>query len=60
MRERREEKETERSILLHFTAIRRIAFHKIVTRNETKSCTPVLVQRFINNHYSFPYGFIAE
>jgi len=30
---------------LHFTAIRRTAFHEIVTRNETKSCTPVLVKR---------------
>jgi len=45
-REKRETKEMEGSTInLHFTAIRRTAFHEIVTRNETKSCTPVLVKR---------------
>ncbi|KYN11067.1 hypothetical protein ALC57_16785 [Trachymyrmex cornetzi] len=57
-----EEQTAEKAVInLHFTAIRRTAFHEIITRNETKSCAPVLVKRkFINNHYSFPYGFVDE
>jgi len=66
-RERQEQEETEEeatgtALNLHFNAIRRTAFHDIVTRSETKSCAPVLVKRrFINNNrYSLPYGFASE
>jgi len=53
-RERREQKEEEEKTT-------GTAFHEIVTRSETKSCAPVLVKcRFINNHYSLPYGFATE
>jgi len=49
-------------VLCIFTGIWRIAFHEIVTRNESKLlCVPVLVKyKFINNHYSFPYGIVNE
>ncbi|KYN29421.1 hypothetical protein ALC57_01133 [Trachymyrmex cornetzi] len=42
-RKRREaEDQTGKAMInLHFTAIRRTAFHEIITRNETKSCAPV-------------------
>ena len=65
-RERRDEEEEEEetgrvAINLRFNTIRRTAFHEIVTRNETKTCAPVLVKRkFINNRYSLPYGFRRE
>ena len=63
-RERRDEEEEETgrvAINLRFNAIRRTAFHGIVTRNETKTCAPVLVKRkFIDNRYSLPYGFRRE
>jgi len=65
-RERQEQEETEEeatgtALNLRFNAIRRTAFHDIVTRSETKSCAPVLVKRrFINNRYSLPYGFATE
>jgi len=66
-RERREQEEerkkesTGTALNLLFNAIRRTAFHKIVTRNETKSCAPILIKRrFINNRYSFPYSFATE
>ena len=54
-----EEEETDGiAINLCFSANRRTAFHEIVTRNKTKTCAQVLVKRkFINNHYSFSYGF---
>ncbi|XP_011684671.1 PREDICTED: uncharacterized protein LOC105448010, partial [Wasmannia auropunctata] len=56
-----EEKTTRAAINLRFRAIRRTAFHDIVTRDETKTCAPVLVKRrFINNRYSLPYGFVGE
>ena len=64
VRERRDEEEEETSgvaINLRFSAIRCTAFHEIVTRNETKTCAPVLVKRkFINNRHSLPYGFRRE
>jgi len=59
--EREEEKEETAgtALNLRFNAIRRTAFHEIVTRSETKSCATVLVKRiFINNRYSLPYGFV--
>ena len=66
-RERRDEEEEEEeetgrvAINLRFNAIRRTAFHGIVTRNVTKTCAPVLVKRkFIDNRYSLPYGFRRE
>ena len=47
-------------ISLRFTAIRRTAFHEIITRNETvilvKRASILVKRRFINNRYSFPYG----
>ncbi|XP_071581363.1 uncharacterized protein [Temnothorax nylanderi] len=47
------------AINLRFSAIRRTAFHDIITREETKTCAPVLVKRrFINNRYSLPYGYV--
>lgn len=56
---REEEEEEETTINLRFSTIRRAVFHEIVTRNETKSCAPVLVKRkFINNRYSLPYGLV--
>ncbi|KYN13280.1 hypothetical protein ALC57_14529, partial [Trachymyrmex cornetzi] len=59
--EEEEEETSRRNINLRFSAIRRTAFHEIVTRNETKTCAPVLVKRrFINNRYSLPYGFASE
>ena len=64
-RERQEEGEDEENrgrepvINLRFSAIRRNAFHEIVTREEKKTCAAVLVKRrFINNRYSLPYGFV--
>ena len=63
-RERRDEEEEETGgvvINFCFSAIRRTAFHEIVTRNETKTCAPVLAKRkFIDNCYSLPYGFRRE
>jgi G:T-mismatch repair DNA endonuclease (very short patch repair protein) len=55
----REENEERTSIRLNFKAIRRTAFHEIVTRSEVKTCTPVLLKRrFINSRCSLPYGFV--
>src|SRR5436190_11168643 len=52
-----EETNAHSSINLRFKAIRRTAFHEIVTRDETKVCTAVLLKRrFSNNGYSLPYG----
>ncbi|XP_070171517.1 uncharacterized protein [Polyergus mexicanus] len=62
----RENEENEKelagtSINLRFRAIRRTAFHEIVTRDETKVCEPVLLKRrFIDSHCSLPYGYIIE
>lgn len=51
----------ETSINLRFKAIRRTAFHEIITRDETKICAPVLLKRrFINNRCSLPYGYLSE
>jgi len=50
-RERRDEEEEEEeeageaAINLSFSVIRRIMFHEIVTRNETKICAPILIKR---------------
>ena len=53
------EEEDETTINLRFSAIRRTAFHEIVTRDESKICAPVLVKRrFIDNRHSFPYGYL--
>lgn len=54
-----EDDEEEYETNLRFSAIRRTAFHEIVTQNETKICAPVLLKRrFINNQYSVPYGYL--
>ena len=57
-----EEEETdvqETSINLRFRAIRRTAFHEIVTRDEIKTCKPVLLKRrFLNDSCSVPYGYL--
>ncbi|XP_032686577.1 uncharacterized protein LOC116851356 [Odontomachus brunneus] len=48
-------------IKLRFSAIRRTVFHDIVTRDETKSCIPVLLKRIFNdNGYSAPYGYVSS
>src|SRR5436190_2172200 len=53
-----EQEETATSLHLSYNAIRRTAFHEVVTQRETKVCKPVLLKRrFINNRYSFPYGY---
>ena len=55
-----EENTGDKSINLRFRAIRRTAFHEIVTRDEVKSCSPVLLKRrFINSRISVPYGYLA-
>ena len=52
-----EETNAASSINLRFKTIHRTAFHEIVTLEETKLCTPVLLKRrFSNNGYSLPYG----
>ncbi|XP_067210247.1 uncharacterized protein [Linepithema humile] len=64
-REEESEKEEEEegkshrtSINLRFRAIRRTAFHELITRDEVKACTPVLLKRrFINSRCSVPYGY---
>ncbi|KAL6417053.1 hypothetical protein ACFW04_013026 [Cataglyphis niger] len=56
--EKNDEK-AETSINLRFRAIRRTAFHELVTRDETKVCEPVLLKRrFISSRCSLPYGHI--
>jgi len=58
--EQSEEKESS-AINLRFSAIRRTAFHEVVTRVETKVCAPVLLKRrFINKHFSLPYGYVSK
>ena len=49
------------SINLRFRAIRRTAFHELITRDEVKSCRPLLLlkRRFINSRISVPYGYLA-
>ncbi|XP_032690647.1 LOW QUALITY PROTEIN: uncharacterized protein LOC116853627 [Odontomachus brunneus] len=48
-------------IKLRFNAIRRTVFHNIVTKDETKSCIPVLLKRSFNdNGYSVPYGYVSS
>ena len=40
------------------TAIRRTAFHDVITQNETKTCKPVYgKRRFIGFEKSYPYGY---
>ncbi|EFN85139.1 hypothetical protein EAI_03501, partial [Harpegnathos saltator] len=60
--EKDDEKEKDRrktSINLPFRAIRRTAFHDVVTRDETKSCMHVLLKRRFDNNtgHSLPYGY---
>src|SRR5580765_1759142 len=56
-----EEGSDETSINLRFRAIRRTVFHEIVTRDETKVCTAVLLKRrFIDSRCSLPYGYKSE
>ncbi|XP_032682820.1 uncharacterized protein LOC116849607 [Odontomachus brunneus] len=60
---KREEKmgEDKTVIKLRFSAIRRTVFHDIITRDETKSCMPVLLKRSFNdNGYSVPYGYVSS
>jgi len=57
--EEKEEETGETAINLSFSVIRRIVFHEIVTRNETKTCA-LVKRKFINNRYSLPYGFRRE
>ncbi|KAL6419706.1 hypothetical protein ACFW04_013670 [Cataglyphis niger] len=53
------DEKAETSINLRFRAIRRTAFHELVTRDETKVCDPVLLKRrFISSRCSLPYGYI--
>ena len=53
------EREERTTINLQFKAIRRTAFHEVVTRNEVKTCVPVLLKRrFIDSRISLPYGFV--
>ncbi|KAL6421672.1 hypothetical protein ACFW04_014487 [Cataglyphis niger] len=53
------DEKAETSINLRFRAIRRTAFHELVTRDETKVCNPVLLKRrFISSRCSLPYGYI--
>jgi len=50
--------ESRDTINLCFRAIRRTAFHEIVTRDEAKLCTPVLLKRrFLDARCSLPYGY---
>ncbi|XP_032688843.1 uncharacterized protein LOC116852503 [Odontomachus brunneus] len=56
-----ETNEDKTVIKLRFNAIRRTVFHDIVTRDETKSCMPVLLKRSFNdNEYSVPYGYVSS
>ncbi|XP_020296498.1 uncharacterized protein LOC109861322, partial [Pseudomyrmex gracilis] len=56
---RRERKVENVSINLHFRAICRTAFHEVVTRDESKICSPVLLKRrFIDERRSVPYGYL--
>ncbi|XP_070515350.1 uncharacterized protein [Cardiocondyla obscurior] len=58
---KRSEEENPTAINLRFNAIRRTAFHDVVTRTETKACAPVLLKRrFINKHFSLPYGYVTK
>lgn len=65
-REREEEEEEKNNeeraataVRLEFGAIRRNAFHDVITRREVKTCAPVLVKRrFINSRCSLSYGFV--
>ncbi|KAL6416871.1 hypothetical protein ACFW04_014790 [Cataglyphis niger] len=58
-RDRPNDEKAETSINLRFRAIRRTAFHELVTRDETKVCEPVLLKRrFISSRCSLPYGYI--
>lgn len=48
------------SITVKFSAIRRDAFHRVTTRQESKTCKPVLVKRRRwGEHDSLPYGYIG-
>lgn len=49
--------ETE-EIVLSNTAIRRTAFHDVITMPETKTCKPVYSKRwFVSLDRSYPYGY---
>lgn len=51
-------KEPSTSISVQFSAIRRNAFHQVVTRQELKTCKSVLVKRRRSrNHDSLPYAY---
>ncbi|XP_025163157.1 uncharacterized protein LOC112590523 [Harpegnathos saltator] len=58
----REEDSRKTSINLRFRAIRRTAFHDVVTRDESKSCKSVLLKRRFDNNtgHSLPYGYVAS
>jgi len=60
-KEKKEGEPATNLINLSFSAIRRTAFHEVITLREKKICASVLVKRrFVNSHYSFPYGYVAE
>ena len=45
-------------IVVRNTAIRRTAFHDVITQNETKTCKPVYgKRRFVGFEKSYPYGY---
>jgi G:T-mismatch repair DNA endonuclease (very short patch repair protein) len=59
--EREEDNGERTSIRLEFKTIRRTVFHEVVTRDEVKTCAPVLLKRkFINSRSSLPYGFVEN
>ncbi|XP_043268101.1 uncharacterized protein [Venturia canescens] len=50
--------EREEPVLLQYDAIRRTAFHHVITRTETKKCKPASVKRRRDGEYgSLPYGY---
>lgn len=50
--------EREEPIVLRYDAIRRTAFHQVITRPEKKSCRPSSVKRRRDGEYmSLPYGY---
>ncbi|EFN77047.1 hypothetical protein EAI_01299 [Harpegnathos saltator] len=56
--EEKKEDARKTSINLRFRAIRRTAFHDIVTRDKSKSCVLVLLKRRFDDT-SVPYGYVV-
>lgn len=53
-------KESGTAITVNFSTIRRNAFHQVYTRQESKTCKPILVKRRRwGEHDSLPYGYIG-